>query len=219
MKAFDFDTDDAFHYENGFYLTSHLKRMGKLLAHYELYKRIINLPGEVVECGVFKGASLMRFASFRNLLESPYSRKLIGFDAFGEFPRQGDAEDQAFIEAFESEAGTGISPQDLESFLANKGIDNVELVAGDINHSVPDYAKRNPALKIALLHVDVDIYQPTKTILETFYPLMVKGGIIVFDDYGTVAGETRAIDEYFADTDTRLEKLPCSHIPAFITVA
>jgi hypothetical protein len=218
MQSFGFDTELAFHYENGFYLATHLKRMGKLLAHYELYKQIVDLPGEVVECGVFKGASLMRFASFRNLLESPYSRRLIGFDAFGNFPRQGDAADQAFIDAFENEAGTGIAADQLRGFLAHKGIDNVELVPGDINKTVPSYAQQHPALKIALLHVDVDVYQPTRIILETFHPMMVRGGVMVFDDYGTVAGETRAIDEFLRDTGMRPNKLPCSHIPSFVRI-
>ena len=48
-----FDFDKAWDYENGFFLTSHPTRIGKLLAHYELYKRIVELPGQVVECGVF----------------------------------------------------------------------------------------------------------------------------------------------------------------------
>ena len=58
-----FDQDRQWDYENGFYLTSHVTRIAKLLAHYELYKSIADLPGHVVECGVYKGASLIRFAS------------------------------------------------------------------------------------------------------------------------------------------------------------
>ena len=48
---FGFDIEQQWDYENGFYLTSHLTRIPKMLAHYELYKSIINLPGQVVECG------------------------------------------------------------------------------------------------------------------------------------------------------------------------
>jgi hypothetical protein len=88
-QLFGFDTDQEWDYENGFYLTSHVTRLPKMLAHYELYTSIIDLPGHVVECGVFKAASFIRFATFREILESPHSRKLIGFDAFGKFPEQG----------------------------------------------------------------------------------------------------------------------------------
>jgi hypothetical protein len=86
-----FDVDRCWDYENGFYLTSHLTRLSKLLAHYELYKMIVGLPGQVVECGVYKGVSLLRFATFRQVLESPYSRKIIGFDAYGRFPEEGES--------------------------------------------------------------------------------------------------------------------------------
>ena len=83
MKTFGFDSEMCWDYENGFYLTSHPNRIGKLVAHYELYKKIVHLPGEILEFGVFKGASFIRLLTFRELLESTYSRKIIGFDAFG----------------------------------------------------------------------------------------------------------------------------------------
>ena len=102
----NFDPQKSFEYENGFYLTTPLSRIGKLLAHYELYKKIIDIPGEVVECGVFKGASLVRWASFRNLLETPWSRRIIGFDTFDTFPLPDDPGELAYVERFISAAGS-----------------------------------------------------------------------------------------------------------------
>jgi len=215
-SLFGFDTERAFEYENGFYLTSPLSRIGKLLGHYELYKRITTLPGEVVECGVYKGASLLRFLSFRELLESPDSRKLIAFDAFGRFPGAADRDDQAFIQRFEQAGGDGISVVELERVLAMKGFRNIELVPGDINHTVPAYAEKHPELRIALLHIDVDVYEPSVTILDHLFDRMVPGGLVVFDDYGKVAGETRAVDELLRRRPHRLEKLPICHIPTFL---
>ena len=60
-----YDERKCFDYENGFYLTSDVYRMGNQMAHYELYKKILNLPGDVIELGVFKGGSLIQFATFR----------------------------------------------------------------------------------------------------------------------------------------------------------
>jgi hypothetical protein len=215
-SIFGFQTDQQWNYENGFYLTSHITRMAKLLAHYELYKSIINLPGHVVECGVYKGASLIRFSTFREIMESPFSRKIIGFDAFGKFPGQENAADQAFVERFEREGGDGISKEELQKSFALKSLSNIELIQGDMCDTIPHYIEAHPELKIALLHVDVDVYKPTAVILKNLYDRVVKGGIIVFDDFGTVAGETKAIDEFFADHDVRIEKLPISHIPSYI---
>jgi len=65
MKFFGFDAAKCWDYENGFYLTSDIRRMSKLVNHYELYKKIIHLPGQVLEFGVYKGNSLIRFLTFR----------------------------------------------------------------------------------------------------------------------------------------------------------
>ena len=77
-----YDELKCFDYENGFYLTSDVYRIGNLMAHYELYKKIIDIPGDIIELGVFKGGSIIQFATFRELLENENSRKIIGFDVF-----------------------------------------------------------------------------------------------------------------------------------------
>ena len=87
MNFSGYDTNKKFDYENGFYLTSNPSRLGKVLTHYELYKMIINLPGDIVEFGVFKGSSLIKWATFRELFENTDSRKVIGFDIFGKSPK------------------------------------------------------------------------------------------------------------------------------------
>lgn len=215
-EIFGFDTDKQWDYENGFYLTSHSNRLAKMVAHYELYKSIINLPGHIVECGVYKGASIIRFGTFREILESQYSRKIIGFDAFGDFPKQDDANDKSFIEKFESAGGGGIPANELREAFSHKSFGNYELIQGDILKTVPQYVSEHPELKIALLHIDVDVYKPTAVILEHLFHRVVIGGLIVFDDFGTVPGETKAIDEYFTGRDVLIEKLSLSHIPSFI---
>ena len=89
------------------------------------------------------------------------------------------------------------------------------MILGDIVYTIPEYVANHPELKIALLHIDVDVYEPTKVILNSLFDKVIKNGLIVFDDYGTVAGETKAIDEFFNDKDV-IQKLPISHIPAYI---
>lgn len=81
-----FDENKKWDYENGFLLTSEPYRIGNILAHYELYKKILEIPGDVIELGVFKGSSIIQFSTFRVLLENEMARKIVGFDVFGEFP-------------------------------------------------------------------------------------------------------------------------------------
>lgn len=212
-----FESHKQFKYENGFYLTSDVSRIGKALAQYELYKRIVNLPGAIVECGVFKGASFLRFATYRELLENSTSRKLIGFDIFGKFPSTQFGDDKQHLAAFINAAGEeSISCTELDKVLKLKNIKNYELVEGDIITTVPKYVADNPQLKIALLHIDTDIYEPASVILHELYDKVCRGGIIIFDDYGVFPGETKAADDFFSDKNIQFEKLPLAHIPAFV---
>jgi hypothetical protein len=204
--------------ENAFYLQSPPSRLAKLLSQLRLYEQILNLPGSVVECGVFKGSSLLRFATFRHLLENQDSRPIYGFDAFGAFPRTSvsSVADQEFIERFESDGGAGISRGSLEKAVATKGFQNVHLLEGDIFSTIPEFLARSPALRVAMLHLDLDVYEPTKFALEQFLPRMVPSGIIVFDDYSAVEGATRVADELCRERGLTLHKLPYYTVPAFL---
>jgi hypothetical protein len=214
------DLSKKWDYENGFYLTCETNRIGKFLNHLEIYKKIIGVPGEVLEFGVYKGASLVRLLSFRNLLENDYSRKVIGFDIFGKFPNDELYlnSDQKFVEQFEDTGGYGISSSELDMHLKHKGFRNYSLIEGNILETLPKYIEQNPYLKISLLHIDVDVYEPTKIILENLWDKVVHGGIIMLDDYGTVDGETKAIDEFIAKKSNQISiiKPPYYHIPCYI---
>lgn len=217
MVLNNFDTEKMFEYENGYYATATEARFGKFIAHYELYKKIVNLPGAVVECGLFKGNSFFRLAHFRDLLESRYSRKLIGFDIFGVFPDTNFEDDKKYLQNFKNTTGEdSIELEHIEKIMKHKKLENYEFVKGDINKTIPEYCQNNEHLKIALLHIDTDVYEPVVTILENMYDRVVKGGIIMFDDYGTFPGETKAVDDFFSDKGLVIQKLSMSHIPSFI---
>ena len=116
--------EDVWDYENAFYWFSSKSRINKMLAHYELYKTIMHIPGHIFELGVYKGASLVRFATFRDALENDFSRKIIGFDAFGEFPtnKLKTQDDLDFIESFESDGGKGLSKEEVAKSLTKKDL-------------------------------------------------------------------------------------------------
>ena len=220
------DFEKAFEYENNFYLSCHKTRISKILTQYELFKRTVDLPGAVVEFGVFKATSLIRLVIFRDLLSNSHARKIIAFDTFAEYPENPHELDQGHMKDFlEKSGGESISREQLSAVLENGGInENVELVEGDICETVPRYVENNAdfqsgdsqCLKVSLINLDINLYAPTKIALEYFWPKLVRGGILMLDDYGLVQGETQAVDEYFADKDVKIEKLPLSLTPFFI---
>jgi len=92
----------------------------------------------------------------------------------------------------------------------------VELVEGDVTKTLPQYIKEHPEFKISLLNLDVDIYEPSKVILQELYPRVVKGGVIILDDYGIFPGETTAVDDYFKGQDIKIRKFPFCMTPSYI---
>lgn len=212
------DFDKAFDYENNFYLSCSSQRMSKLVAHYELFKMITDLPGAIVECGVFRGSSFLRWAMFRTLFGGNFSRKLIGFDTFGPFPEATFEQDKAMRDRFVTGVGSeSITREELMTVLAHKGAnEHVELVEGDVTKTIPEYVRKNPALRIAMIHVDIDLYEPSVTILEELYPRLVRGGVLILDDYGIFPGESKAVDDYFRKEGLTVKKFSHALSPCYI---
>jgi hypothetical protein len=214
----DLNRSDVWDYENGFYWFSPKSRLNKMLAHYELYKKILGIPGNIIELGVYKGASLVRFATFRDALENDYSRKIIGFDAFGSFPISNlkIKDDLNFVEKFEDAGGHGLSDSEISDILNSKGFENFDLVKGNVFDSLPKYLSENPETRISMLHLDMDVKEPTDFALDLLYDRIVPGGIVIFDDYNAVSGETISVDEFISKHKLKLEKLSFYNVPAFV---
>lgn len=211
------DFDKSFEYENNFYLSADASRFAKLAAHYEIFKMTLDIPGAIVECGVFKGASLSRFAAFRDLFCTPFSKKIIGFDIFGEFPTTGFDADQKHRDRFITHSGTqGIGKDQLLEVFKRKNVTNLELVQGDVTKTVPAYLKEHPELTISLLNMDTDVYEPAVTILNHLYPRLVSGGVILLDDYGIFPGETKAVEDYFRGKNVEIRKFPFAQTPCYL---
>lgn len=202
--------------ENTFYLQSKPSRIAKFLYHYEIYKKILNIPGDVLEFGVFKGASFSRLLSFRKILENDDSRKIIGFDDFGTFTAKGKKEDILFAKKFKKTLGLGTSDVQLKNNFINNGYTNFQLIKGDVVKTLPKFLKKNSGAKISLLHLDLDVYRPTKFVLSKLYKKMSKGGIILIDDYAEIAGATDAVDEFFSKKNFKIEKMRFYKRPSYI---
>lgn len=213
-----YDLDKKFAYENGFYATADPSRFSKFITHLEFFKQTSNVRGEIVEFGIFKGNSFFRWIKFRDLLEQTNSRKVIGFDIFGDFPEANFEEDKEKRDAFvqETNGGKSISLEEINELLQKQGLHkNVDIIKGDILVTLDEYLEKNPHLKISLLHIDVDLYEPTKHILEKLYQRVTTGGIIVLDDYGAFAGTNKAVDDFFQN-NAEIKKLPFSHAISYI---
>ena len=189
----------------------------KFVAHYELFRRIRDLDGDLVELGVFRGLSLFSFALF-NEFAGNKKRTVYGVDNFAGFTEIHAEDGQEYdVPKF---AG-GFSPARyyeelmmlVEAFNASAQRTRIEIVRGNVEDVTDSIVAKTGAL--SLVHFDVDLYIPTKAGLEAFYPLLVEGGVFLFDEYACIewAGESKAVDEYFADKDILLKKFPWQGAP------
>ena len=213
-----YDPAKKFEYENGFYATADPARFSKFITHLEFFKQTSSVRGEIVEFGIFKGNSFFRWIKFRDLLEQTSSRKIIGFDIFGDFPEANFDDDKNRRDAFvaETNGGKSISYEEINELLHLQRLEkNTEIIKGDILVTLDEYLGNNPQLKISLLHIDVDLYEPTKLILERLYERVTPGGIIILDDYGAFAGTNKAVDDFFKHRKPVL-KLPYSNAISYI---
>src|SRR4051812_12635397 len=197
----------------------------RFIGHYELYRRVADLPGNFVECGVFRGAGLLSWAKFLEIFHpGDRSRTVVGFDNFAGFADLHDADGpsdpaKGKLVGGWSPAGFREELLDLvqlfqdDSFLPH--VPRIELVECDIRDTAPDYARRNPGLRISLLHIDLDLYEPTLAALRAFHPLVVSGGLVVLDDFGIGVwpGASKALEDFFEGRPPRLEKLPFASTP------
>ena len=191
-----FSSRDAWEYENGYSYTSHYSRTAKTITHWEIYKRILDVPGDILELGVYKMGSFLRWAAFREIAENAYARKIIGFDSFGEFPSDGDLNDQEFAKDHDKQSTDKLGIDEAHKIMKFKGFRNYELIRGDVRDTLPIFLENNPHTRIGLLHLDMDVYTPTEISLELLWDRVVQNGILVVDDYASVEGASNAVDEF-----------------------
>lgn len=168
------------------------------------------IPGAIVECGVWRGGSMM--AAALTLLASGDRRELWLFDTFEGMPPPAESDrdvhgtDAAELLSAEDRA-TGdtwcYSPlDDVKANVLATGYPEalVHFVQGRVEDTIPGTIPD----EIAILRLDTDWYESTKHELEHLYPRLTPGGILIIDDYGHWQGARRAVDEYIEATGTRL---------------
>ena len=169
------------------------------------------VQGDVVECGVWRGGSMMAVA--RSLLQfGDTSRHLYLFDTFQgmtaptkkDVTFRGDSAARLLEVEAPAEAESVWCIASLEEVRSNMQATGypsarIHYVEGRVEETIPAQMPDS----IALLRLDTDWYESTRHELEHLYPRLVKGGVLILDDYGHWQGARQAVDEYFARTGGR----------------
>ena len=170
------------------------------------------LEGDFVECGVWRGGSMMAVALTLLRLGDP-DRDLHLFDTFTGMSQPGAKDVRSPYDGYSphrrwlrvSRSGrqwAGVPEEAVRARMQSTGYPDarVHLVAGMVEDTLPGAAPD----AIALLRLDTDWYESTRHALEQLFPRLVDGGVLIVDDYGHYEGARRAVDEYLAEVDTPL---------------
>jgi hypothetical protein len=189
----------------------------RFLALYEIFTTILPVKGSIVDCGVFRGFSLMGWAKLSTILEPEnLTRRVYGFDSFGAgFPSVGDADlvgegvanPGDFQTSSYDELLELIRLYDQDRFLGH--IPKVELIRGDATETIPEFVGQHPHLMVSLLYLDFDLYGPTKIALEHFVPRMPRGAVLAFDELDNPIwpGETQALLDTLSLNHLKIQRL------------
>ncbi|WP_297354550.1 TylF/MycF/NovP-related O-methyltransferase [Paraburkholderia sp.] len=185
------------------------------LSRIELFKKVQEIPGAIIECGVYRANSLMLYMHLSTILE-PYAinRSIIGFDTFSGFTGIDAEHDPSDINTtMFADTDMSLIEQMIEANDLVRPVNRIprcELVKGDIAKTAPEFVKTRPDLVVAMLILDTDLYESTKVALETFLPYMPKGAIVVLDEvaYRNFPGETKALREVLELNKVELKRLP-----------
>ncbi len=169
------------------------------------YLTSAQIEGDVVECGVWKGGSMMAVAEMLGRF-GDFQRELYLFDTF-----EGMVEPTEHDVSFRGDAAANTleneRSKDPEFRWCDSSLDEVRrhmhsthypkermhFVRGMVEETIPEGAPE----KIALLRLDTDWYESTRHELEHLFPRLADGGVLIIDDYGHWQGARRAVDEYF----------------------
>ena len=184
----------------------------EIVTRIKIFEKILDVQGDIIECGTFQGNNLMLFAHLSSIFE-PYSfnRKIYGFDTFEGFKSISKYDPKDINENTFSNANLNILKKAINLFDLNRSvghINKINIIKGDATKTIPNFYKKNKNLLISLLYIDFDIFEPTKTALDFFASSVVKGGIIVFDqiNYDKFRGESLAFKDYFKSNKHNLKK-------------
>jgi len=173
--------------------------------------RFEQVPGAVLEFGVFAGASLALLGKALSFEVEDPPRRLIGFDSFAGLPpgeethahwKEGDC---AVTHAWHPLAplGTPVTPRLTLDLFAACDLPAPELVDGPFEETLPPRVP-GEIPEVALVHIDCDLYESTRTVLAGLAPALQEGTVLLFDDWfhyrgNPNRGEARAFHEFLAE--------------------
>lgn len=176
---------------NEFIFSEDTKLLGKMLHRFEHFLNIKDLPGDIVEIGVFKGSGIASFSKFIEIYCPNSNKKVLGFDIFGTIEadeilnKDSKLDKESMNIVYNRVNLDDLSLESVKGRLLDTKIstDKYELIKGDVETSIPKFLEENPGFRISMLYIDVDLDRPTYYALKFLWDRILPGGVILFDEF------------------------------------
>lgn len=170
---------------------------GRRWTMHQLLRMVATIPGDSAECGAWRGASSFLICKANE--SSMLAREHFIFDSF-----EGLSEPDSSDGSHWHRGDLSVHEDAVRANLSD--CNNVHFMRGWIPTRFSEVAER----RFSFVHIDVDLYEPTRDALEFFYPRLSSGGMLLLDDYGfsTCPGATRAVEEYTTRENLQVVGLP-----------
>jgi len=210
---------------NEFIFSNDTKILAKLVARTSLINSVSTIPGDIVECGVFKGSGIITWLKLKKILYPNSFKKIIGFDMFDDeklisMLHNEDKEMMAKLFSSRSFKYDESYREHLIKILETAGFYNdfdFELIKGDVSETTKTYSDDRIGAKISLLYMDLDLGEPTYNVLKNLWNKVSRGGMVVFDEYGyhqwsETIGVDKFVEEYGLTINTLDYQAPTAYI-------
>ena len=201
-------SDDVYKSFNDFIFSSDIKVLGKLLYRHDFFLKTKDLPGDIVEMGVFKGSGMATFSKFINIYSPNSNKKVVGFDIFEDNNCLNEYNENDRKQMTDIYSRVDINDRKLE--VIDKKLNNVTnnknhlLISGDCKDTLPKFIAENPGFRISMLYIDVDLEAPTYYALKYLWDRVLPGGIIVFDEYEYHSfSESCGVDKFLKENNIK----------------
>jgi hypothetical protein len=177
----------------------------KMTKKIELYLKVKDLTGDILEFGVFKGSGMALFLNLKNMYEPNSLMKVIGFDFFNGTDTINilDGLNKSMMTAVLNRVDSNeLLHNTVNNRLSKFKSYNYKLIKGEAVSESNKFNLENPGARIKLLYMDLDLGEPTYNILKNLWSKVVKNGIIVFDEYGYHKwDESDGVDKFLREID------------------
>ena len=205
---------------NEFIFSKDLKVLQKLLFKHQVLIQTKDVPGDIIELGVFKGSGMVGWLKVLKILGTN-NKNVLGFDIFDQdsLVKGISTPDSELMRSLFAERKFDSKNYDVElnDVLTLIGFKNFSLIKGNVFDTLSNFLERNPGFRTSVINFDLDTDEPTYHCIDLLWDRLVPGGVMIFDEYAVSEWtESNAVDRFISKKRIKLLNTNLSAPTAYI---